>query len=107
MNHHTNDHFPDKIFSATESLLLEDKELFRQLAGLVNELIKSDFQQLLRLLYRVDVSEQKLKLLLKENPGEDAGNLIATLIIERQLQKIKSRQENSRDDNTIDETEKW
>jgi len=48
----------------------------------------------------------KLKHLLKENPGEDAGFVIADLIIERQLQKIKSRKETKKD-NHIPDDEKW
>jgi hypothetical protein len=48
-----------------------------------------------QLLYRIDVSEAKLKYLLKENPNEDAGTMIAHLIIDRQIQKIKFRKEMS------------
>lgn len=80
--------------------------LQQQLALYINELIKNDFEKLVTLLYRIDVSEQKLKHFLIGNPSEDAGKIIADLIIERQLQKIKSRQETSRD-NTISEEEKW
>jgi len=53
------------------------------------------------------VNEQKLKSLLQQNPNEDAGNLIATLIIERQEQKIKTRQQFSNQENDPDEEEKW
>jgi hypothetical protein len=58
-------------------------------------------------LYRVDVNERKLRTLLKENQNEHAGNIIAELIIERQLQKIKTRKEYSKtqEDNTSEE--KW
>jgi hypothetical protein len=76
------------------------------LAKKINELINTDFSRLISMLYRVDVSEQKLKNLLKENPDTDAGILIADLMIERQAEKIKSRQQNQRDENISDE-EKW
>jgi len=89
----------------TEKISL--KELKDKLANLINNLIQTDFQKLISILYRIDVSETKLKNLLKENPGEDAGLIIADLIIERQLQKIKSRQEFRRDDNNISDEEKW
>ena len=52
---------------------------------------------LVQILYRIDVSEKKIKTLLKENQGSDAGKIIASLIIERQMQKIKSRQQTGRD----------
>lgn len=83
------------------------KELLEQLTGFINDLIVHDFNQLLNILYRLDVSENKLKQMLgDDNPG-DAGKIIAALIIERQLQKIKSRQQFKQRDNTIDENEKW
>ena len=78
------------------------------LADRINYLIINDFSKLVQMLYRMDVSEQKIKILLKENPGSDAGRIIAALIIERQMQKIKSRQQTGRDDNNnMDETERW
>ena len=59
-----------------------------------NELIQFDFTKLLSLLYRIDIPEKKLRLLLRENPKEDAGQIIARMVKERLLQKIKSREEN-------------
>ncbi len=82
-------------------------ELHTQLASYINELIKNDFDKLISYLYRIDVNEQKLKILLQQSPQEDAGNLIATLIIERQQQKIKTRELFSQRDNNFDEEEKW
>jgi len=78
------------------------------LAEKINELITHDFQKLVSILYRMDVSEMKLKQLLKENAGTDAGSIIADLMIERQEQKIKSRQQfkNRHDENSSDD-EKW
>lgn len=83
------------------------EEMIDKLSIAVNNLLQSDFHKLVSLLYRIDVSEPKLRYLLKENPDENAGRIIATLIIERQLQKIKSREEFSRKDTNIDEEEKW
>lgn len=80
--------------------------LKEQLSSHINFLIQSDFQRLVSILYRVDVSESKLKQLLKDNPDADAANIIADLLIERQLQKIRSRQEQLPDENISDE-EKW
>jgi hypothetical protein len=84
-----------------------DHSAIRQtLADKINELISKDFSKLVSILYRMDVSEQKLKDLLKENPTTDAGLLIADLMIERQAEKIRSRQENTPDENISDD-EKW
>ena len=86
-------------------------ELHRLLATYINTLIKNDFEKLITYLYRIDVSEAKLKSLLQQSPQEDAGNIIASLIIERQEQKIKTRRQSdnyriSQRDNDIEE-EKW
>ena len=65
--------------------------LERVLAERINTMINADFNRLISLLYRIDVSETKLKQLLKENTGTDAGLLIARLVLERQWQKIETR----------------
>jgi hypothetical protein len=82
-------------------------EIHAQLSAYINTLIKNNFDKLIAYLYRIDVNEQKLKTLLQQKPGEDAGNIIATLIIERQEQKITSRKQFSQRDNSFDEEEKW
>lgn len=71
---------------------LSYEELQQQLAAFINHLMITDFNYLLQLLYRIDVSEEKLKAKLKEFPNTDAATIIAALVIERQLQKLKSRE---------------
>ena len=71
-----------------------------------NELINTDFNRLIRLLYTIDVDEMKLKRLLDVNKTKNAGEIIAELVIERQLQKIRSRQNYKRNENISDD-EKW
>jgi hypothetical protein len=89
---------------------LMENDLETQLAEKINALIQRDFGALVQLLYRVDVPEQKLRRMLDENNGEDAGRLIARLIMERQWQKIESRRRYRRD-NTGGDTdtgvERW
>ena len=72
----------------------------------VNHLINTDFEKLVSLLYRIDVSEPKMRAVLQHKEGEDSAGYIADLIIERQLQKIESRKKfsNKKD---ISEEEKW
>jgi len=83
----------------------EQLEIF--LAERINYLIVNDFSSLVHILYRIDVSEQKIKTLLKENSNADAGRILAALIIERQLQKQQSRQHGRDNKNIIDENESW
>ena len=81
--------------------------LEEKLSAYINELIHQDFEKLVRVLYRIDVNETRLKYILQENHGENAGNLIAKLIIERQIQKINTREQfKSNPDEGVDE-EKW
>jgi hypothetical protein len=82
-------------------------EIHAQLAAYINQLIKNNFEKLVTYLYRIDVNEQKLKSLLQQFPDEDAGDIISTLIIERQEQKLKTREQFSQRDNDLDEEEKW
>jgi len=83
-------------------------EIKDQLAAYINDLINYDFNKLVSLLYRIDINEKKLKQLLEENPTYNAGHIIADLIIERQIQKLKTRQQfRQTGENSIDENEKW
>ena len=72
----------------------------------INELIQKDFTSLLNLLYRIDVNEEKLKSLLNSQPETDAAILITQLIIERQKEKLKSREIN-KNFGDIPDDEKW
>jgi hypothetical protein len=82
------------------------QELKEKLAAHINHLINYDFEKLVYYLYRVDVNENKIRQLLEQKEGENAAGLIADLIIERQLQKIKSRKE-TKSNNSIPDEEKW
>ncbi len=73
----------------------------------INELILHNFDKLIFLLYRLDINESNLTKLLKDHSCSDAGRLIAELIIERQIQKIKIRESFRQEDINIDENEKW
>jgi|SRR5271154_3384218 len=82
------------------------EKIKEKLAEHINHLINDNFEQLIYILYKVDVKESKLKKLLKENP--DAASVISDLIIERQLQKIKTRKEfKSNNKNESSDEEKW
>lgn len=83
---------PDQIIGLSHSLdHIPLNEVRENLLVLLNQLINQDFSILLQLLYRIDINEKKIRLLLEKNPTEDSASIIADLIIERQLQKIASR----------------
>lgn len=61
------------------------------LAQRIDTLINNDFNRLIQLLYRIDVSEPNLRQILKQHPTADGSALIARLILERLWQKIVTR----------------
>ncbi|MBI2283992.1 MAG: hypothetical protein HYU71_09805 [Bacteroidetes bacterium] len=88
-----------------ELLKLEDLGP-EQLAEFIHQLIDKDFSRLVQLLYRLDVSEAKLRSVLLEHPTGDAGEMIAQLILERIAQREKNKQLFKQQDD-IPEDEKW
>ena len=73
----------------------------------INLLIIHDFNRLVNMLYRMDVSEARINDLLKQQAGKDAAEIIAALMIERELQRIRSRRQFKQDTNDISEEERW
>lgn len=72
-------------------------EMLDLLARHINDLITSNFNMLLALLYRVDVDETRVRTELKNaNKEETAGHIIARLIIARQNEKLKWRKKFSK-----------
>lgn len=88
-----------------DAMLPAGNSLREKLATYINHLILNDQHTLLFLLYRVDVSEQKIKSLLQS--ATDSAGLIADVIIERQLQKINLRKQFRQDSNNIPEEDRW
>lgn len=85
---------------------IDYEEGLRILAARINDLLNADFERLVSLLYRLDINEHKLRSILKENEGTDAGLLIAGLMIEREHEKQRSREAYRRNDDISDE-ERW
>lgn len=104
-----NELLQQEIIRKTDINLLPQSsfQLFReQLADHIHQLINKDFNKLILVLYRVDISEKKLKEQLANN-ASDAGLLIADLIIARESEKIKSRQQYSHPAEDIPGIDKW
>lgn len=70
----------------------DHSEQFNQLVRAIDELVVHDFEKLVRILYRVDVNEARLRNLLQTHPEADAGRIIAELLLQRELEKRKSRE---------------
>jgi hypothetical protein len=91
----------DSIFSSfeiDESYLPQaasEEERFRELRAIlirrIEELIEKDTGKLMFVLYRIDVSEKKVRESLTANSSLDYASVLADLIIERQIEKIETR----------------
>jgi hypothetical protein len=79
----------------------------QKLQDYLNHLINNDFHYLVQLLYRLDISEKKLKQLLGEQPQQDAGALIASAIVQRQMEKIETRKKFRTQPPPANDEEKW
>lgn len=77
-----------------------------ELGAFLNDLILYDQHKLIYIFYRVDLSEARIKQLLQQQ-HDNAGLLMADLIIERQLQKIQTRRAFRQTDQVIPEEDKW
>ena len=66
---------------------------FQLLVNFIDDLIQNDLNRLWSIMYRVDISEEKLKQMLAENKNTEvqSAEIIANLLIEREEEKIKSR----------------
>jgi len=95
----------EEIVNLSGSLQSANNDQLRErIIALINTLINEDFHALLQLLYRIDVSENIIRSSLKNNSNTMTADVIADLIIERQLQKIESRKIfNSKNDNLSNE----
>lgn len=79
---------------------------FQHLVNYIQHLIQTDFEKLIFLLYKIDVSENNLKKLLQQNTNTNTAEIIAKTIVERFEQKIKTKQ--SFKSNAIpNDEEKW
>ena len=67
------------------------EEFKKYLTGKLKLLLDEKFDQLVNILYRIDISEKKLSELFSAKNKDYIPASLANLIIERQLQKVKLR----------------
>jgi hypothetical protein len=97
----------EQLLNLNEQLsALQKTEMKEELIVYINHLLLHDFNKLVQILYRVDVDEKKLKELLQQYQETDAAVIIADLLIQRQEEKIKTKEAYKSNENISDE-EKW
>ena len=67
------------------------EELFDQIEPHINELVASNQQKFMGILYRIDVGDAQIKKAMNDNGSESFSEIITDLIIKRELQKVVIR----------------
>jgi hypothetical protein len=87
----------DVLKKWTANIPTEQDEFYREmkkvLVDKIRQLILKDFDGLLRILYRTDVSEAKIKQTLKDHEEKDAAEIIAELYLQRLIEKYQTKKE--------------
>lgn len=55
--------------------------------------IESDLHALVNIFYRLDIHEQKFNTIMQERVGDELTSALADLVLEREMQKAKTRLE--------------
>jgi hypothetical protein len=80
----------DTLIPAGDFPTLEEFRIYLQQK--IADLLENKYNTLINILYRIDVSENKLGELFGDRNRKDIPAVLADLIIERSLQKLKFRQ---------------
>lgn len=84
-----------------------EQAILDALSTAINELILHDQHRLMAILYRIDVSEARIRQWLGQYKGVDASRIIAQLILDREKEKIRTREEWKVKGEDIPEDERW
>ena len=84
--------------------IVSEETILEELEKRIMVLADKNPEAFFQLMYRLDVSEQKVKSVLFE---QDAGMQIAKLVYKRQLQKIEARNMFRTAASDVDEDLKW
>ena len=89
--------FSLEAMEITESKVNTLDDVFAATYPVIERLIKNDFNSLMRLLYRIDISESSVRKQMDLMP-DDTANAISTLIVKREIQKVVLRKQFSEPD---------
>lgn len=70
---------------------LSREQLKSHLTLFIADLLENNFEKLVSLIYRHDVSEEKLHHALQTGDVEGQAGRVADLVIEREMQKVETR----------------
>lgn len=82
-----------------KNLHLDQETLHQQLKLFILDLLQHDFERLCALMYRHDVHETKFNEALSLPTDQERAGIIAHLVIDREILKMKTRAAYSREKN--------
>jgi len=62
-----------------------------KLVILIRHMMQDNFERLCQAMYRLDVLEARFDLIMNEKPIEEIPYALADLVIEREMQKVRTR----------------
>lgn len=82
---------PGNLLPSTPGFI--DREFIRtRLTGVIRHMLDHEFEKLCNTMYRLDVSETKFNSVLTGEARGDIPGRLADLVIDREIQKVKTRQ---------------
>jgi len=66
--------------------------LHEKLTLVIGHLLQNNFEKLCNAMYRLDVSERKFHEVLTGSEASEISSKLADLVIEREMQKVKTRE---------------
>jgi hypothetical protein len=82
-------------FELAPGKVLTFEEIHRILTERIHELLEKNVEKLIFILYRIDVGQKKTDEIFNNPSKEEIASLLATAVIERQLEKVKTRRKYS------------
>jgi len=82
-------------FELASGDVLSFEEIHRILTERIHELLEKNVEKLIFILYRIDVGQKKTDEIFNNPSKEEIASLLASAVIERQLEKVKTRKKYS------------
>ncbi len=82
-------------FDLAAGNVLSFEEIHRVLTERIHELLEKNVEKLIFILYRIDVGQKRTDEIFNNPSKEEIASLLATAVIERQLEKVKTRRKYS------------
>lgn len=82
-------------FDLASGNIVSIEEIHRVLTERIHELLEKNLEKLISILYRIDVGQKKTDEIFNNPSKEEIASLLATAVIDRQLEKVKTRRKYS------------